>query len=350
MSGAATGRRRLDASVPQEYDQPVRPPRLPSNQLSVRLGVTVGVGAILGLLGSLTGVVAVDAPSWLYRPSAALLTVTLTIGLVHRAGGRMRIWVTMVALVCAGAVLTDWAGLVAVAAALTGVVGAVSAVVFTRPAYRLRAALREYAVCVGVAVSGAVGVAAWNAQVNVVVFVVMVVGVSMVVVIGLTWKLGQGIHGLGRNHLAMLAGVAAVLLLLVVYSYVLRSYGSVSLVNMIDSSIYWARSTIGGVPRPVQALVGFPALVVGVRVRSQRREGWWVLVFAALATSSVTTGLVSPLAYPTYMGLSMVYSAIVGFGVGWLLSRFVMAPTSARSARAIQPVRRVEPPRWAGLR
>ena len=82
--------------------------------------------------------------------------------------------------------------------------------------------------------------------------------------------------------------------------------------------VIWMRQTFGGVPRPTEVLVGFPALIVGVSLRSRRREGWWVLVFAVLGTVTVTTSLVSPGAYPTYIALSTLYSVVLGvvFGGG----------------------------------
>ncbi|GAA1723852.1 hypothetical protein [Aeromicrobium alkaliterrae] len=350
MSGSATGRRRLDASVPPEYEQQVRPPRLESRRSAASIGAIVALAALAGTIGSVLSIVAIDVPSAVYRPSAALLTIALTTALVHRAGGHMRIWVSLIALLSVAAAVTELAGLIAAAAATTGVVGAVLAVVFTLPSEGVLPTLREYVISVAIALSGAAGVAAWNAQVNVVTFSVTVVGVSLLVVLGLVWALGEGLHGLGRNHLAILAAVAVVLLLLVVYTYAVRSYGSTSVINTIDSAIYWMRTTIGGVPRPVQAFAGFPALVVGLRLRSQRREGWWILVFAVLATSSVTTALVSPLAYPTYIGLSILYSAVIGFVVGWLVSLFVLAPSTKRAARRVESTRRVEPSRWEGLR
>ncbi len=350
MSGTAVGRRRLDASVPPEYEQAVRAPRFSSRRSAAWTGALVGLAALVGAAGTVSSLIAVDVPAVVYRPSAALLTIAFTIFLVHRAGGHMRIWVSLVAVVCVVAAATQLAGLVAVAAVMTGVVGAVLAVVMTQPAVGFVETLREYLVGALIAVTAATGVAAWNAQVNVYMFIIAVVAISLLVVLGLVWALGEGLHGLGRNHLAILAVVAVVLLLLVVYSYAVRTYGSTSIINLLDTAIYETRLAVGGVPRPVQAFAGFPALVVGIRLRSQRREGWWILVFAVLATSSVTAALVSPLAYPTYIGLSTLYSILIGFVVGWFASRFVLAPNSARAARAIEPTRRVEPSRWAALR
>lgn len=350
MSEATTGRRRLDDSVPAGYDQPVRAPRLESRRSAATIGAVVALVALVGLAGSVLSVLAIDVPVGIYRPSAALLTIALTIALVHRAGGHMRIWVSLVSVLCVGAAVTETAGLIAAAAAATGVVGAVLAVVLTRPSEGVASTLKEFVISVAIALSGAAGVAAWNAQVNAVTFSVAVIGISLGVVLGLVWSLGEGLHGLGRNHLAILAVVALGLLLLVVYTYAVRSYGSASVINAIDDAIFQARTTIGGIPRPVQAFAGFPALVVGLRLRSQRREGWWVLVFAVLATSSVTTSLVSPLAYPSYIGLSVLYSAVIGFLLGLVVSHYVLAPSTERAARRVESTRRVEPSRWSGLR
>ena len=100
----------------------------------------------------------------------------------------------------------------------------------------------------------------------------------------------------------------------------------------------------------MEVFIGFPALVVGVSLRSRRREGWWILVFAVIGTGVLTTSLVTPGAFPTYIGLSTLYSSILGLIVGLVFRQQVMKERSARAARAIEEVVRVEPPRFAALK
>ena len=83
---------------------------------------------------------------------------------------------------------------------------------------------------------------------------------------------------------------------------------------------------------------------------SKRREGWWVLVFAVIGTAVLSTSLVTPGAFPTYIAKSTLYSAILGLLVGLVARHYSSRQGSARAARAIEAVVRVEPPRFAPLK
>lgn len=344
------GRRRLDSSVEPEYDLPTREPRLGSAR-TARL-VLIGVFSmwVVGTLGSASTVIAVDTPDWIERPSAALLMLVFTIGLIHRGGGHMRIWVPIVTVLGVAAVALETNFLLASCAVVCAVLSAVWAVLVTRPAPNLLAAIREYVLALLVALSGTVSVAAWNAPVNYQRFNLIVVAVSLVLAIALVWNLGAGLHGLGRQSLGILAGVAALLIVLLAYSSFVRTHGSQTVVDMFSDLVLWTRQTFEGVPRPVEVFIGFPALIVGVSMRSSRREGWWVLIFAVLGTAVLSTALVTPSARPTYVGLSALYSIVLGLLVGLIARHFVVRERSARAARAIEPIARVEPPRFAALK
>ena len=54
--------------------------------------------------------------------------------------------------------------------------------------------------------------------------------------------------------------------------------------------------------------------------------------------------------FPKYIGLSTLYSGVLGLIVGLVLRRQFMKEPSSRAARAIAPVARVEPPRFAALK
>ena len=167
MSPTTTGgRRRLDAPSPAEYDVPTRGPRLGS-ALAVRVITTVVVLAwVVGTLGSATAVLAVGAPEALQRPAAVLLMVVFATGLVHRCGGHMRIWTTLVAVLALLAMVLQTNMLIASATAVTAVLGAVWSVMLTRPAETALDAVREFGLALLIALSGMFAVAAWNAPVS----------------------------------------------------------------------------------------------------------------------------------------------------------------------------------------
>jgi hypothetical protein len=344
------GRRRLDASVPPEYDLPTREPRIDSPRTARLIMALVFAAWLVGVAGAGTSVVAVGVPTWVERPAAALLMVVFAIGLIHRGGGHMRIWLPMTALLGALAVALETNLLLASAAAVTAVLASVWAVLVTRPVVTIVGAIREYVLALLVALSGTIGVAAWNAPVNYQRFNLIVLTVSLGLAITLVWNLGAGLHGLGRQNLAILLGVAALVMLVIAYSSFVRTHGSQSLVQAFSDLVIWTRQTFHGVPRPVEVLIGFPALIVGVSLRSKRREGWWILVFAVIGTAVLTTSLVTPGAFPTYIGLSTLYSSVLGLVVGLVLRRQFLKEPSSRAARAIAPVVRVEPPRFAALK
>ena len=83
---------------------------------------------------------------------------------------------------------------------------AVWAVVITRPAVTVLQAVREYVLAIVVALSGTVAVAAWNAPVSYQRFNLVVLTVALGLAITVVWNLGAGLHGLGRQNLAILAG------------------------------------------------------------------------------------------------------------------------------------------------
>lgn len=350
MAAAPAGRRRLDTTVPVDYDIPTRRPRLTDDRTAQLVIATVLGAWVVGSVLAATAVVKTPVPSWVERPAAGLLLVVFGIGLTHRAGGHMRIWATITGVLAIAAVGTQSTGLLSAAAATTAVLAAVLAVMITRPAYRPLTAMREYVISLSVALSGTVAVAAWNAPVNYQRFNLAVLAVALGLAIVMVWSLGAGLHGLGRQNLTLLVGVAVVLVVLLVYSSLVRSHGSQALVENLDDLVIWMRTTFEGVPRPVEVFIGFPALVVGVSLRSQRREGWWILVFAVLGTGVLTTSLVSPGAFPSYIAMSTLYSAVLGLGIGVVVTSFVVKPPSAKRARAVVPERRVEPARLAPLK
>lgn len=344
------GRRRLDTSVPLDYDVPVRQPRLESATATRFVIAATLVAWAVGVLAAGTALLDVPHPRWIEQAGAALLLVVFSIGLTHRGGGHMRIWTVASGLLAVSALVTNLNLLVSSAAAVSAILASVWAVVATRPASSVLGAAKEYGIALLVALSGTIAVAAWNAPVAYQRFNLVVVAAALTVAIAFVWNLGAGLHGLGRQNLAIISGVAMVLVLLLAYSSFVRSHGSESVVEGITDATIWMRQTIGGVPRPVEVFIGFPALIVGVSLRSKRRDGWWVLVFAVLGTGVLTTSLVSPGAYPSYIALSTLYSVVLGLVVG-LVARFLLVrERGSRSSRSLMPLSRSEPGRVAPLK
>jgi hypothetical protein len=347
---ATAGRRRADSPRPPEYDLPTREPRIESPRAARLLMLGVFIAWVVGMLAAATAVVAIDLPIDVERPGAGLLLIVFSVGLTHRVGGHMRIWASLAAILAVGAVATEANFLLAAAAATSAVLAAVWAVVITRPAVTVPEVVREYVLAIAVALSGTVAVAAWNAPVSYQRFNLVVLSASLGLAITVVWNLGAGLHGLGRQNLAILAGVAALLVLVLAYSSFVRTHGSQMVVDTISDLVIWLRQNVGGVPRPVEVFIGFPALVVGVSMRSRNREGWWILVFAVIGTAVLTTSLVSPGAFPSYIGLSTVYSSILGLAVGLVARRFTVRDRSSGASRVVEPERRIEPPRLAALK
>lgn len=351
MSGQTpAGRRRLDASVKPDYDVPTRAPRFHS-KAAQRAAVSGWFLAwVTGFVAASTSVIAVGTPTWIERPAAGLVMFAVAVGLTHRCGGWMRIWPVLAGLHAIGANVFDNQGVIASAAVVTAVVSSVFAIMVTRPASTILSVTREYVLALVVALSGTVSVAAWNAPVEYLRFNLVVLVVALVLSIGIVWSLGAGLHGLGREGLALLVGGAAVLLLILAYSTFVRAYGSDSLMSTLNEFVIWMRINITGVPRPTEVLIGFPALICGISLRAKRREGWWVLVFAVVGTGVMSTSLVDPSARPTYIALSTVYSAVLGLVIGLIARHFLVREPKSRRTRAIETVQRTEPPRTAALK
>ena len=349
-SKSGGGRRRLDSATPADYDVPTRQPRLTSTALQRSIVAIWLVAWLLGTLVAGTSVVAVGAPEWLGRPAAALMMVVFAVGLTHRCGGLMRIWPVLVFVLAVAAATGQTVALLASAAFVTAVLGAVLAVMATRPASSIFGSIGEYLLAIVVALSGTVSVAAWNAPVQYQRFNLLVLGASLALIIAVVWNLGAGLHGMSKEGFWILIGGAILLILLLAYSSFVRTNGSETVVNLFSDVVTWTRETFGGIPRPVEVLIGFPALICGVSVRSKRREGWWILVFAVISTAVLSTSLVTPSALPSYIALSTWYSLLMGLIVGLIVRHFVMRERGGRAARAIEHVSRVEPPRTSPLR
>lgn len=287
-------------------------------------GVTAWVVAWLGGVAAAASVLLdadVDLPDWVALLGAGELTVLHTVAVSRRTGGRTVTWAVLVAvLVVVGLVWSEPWSLSGVAV-LAAVTSAVAAVLLTRPGPTAAGVVLELLVALAIAAAGALAVAAVEAPLEPQRFTLVVVGLSLAVVIAVVWQLGPRLHGLGRRGLVLVIIGAAFLTALGVYAEMLTIYGSEEITGPLDRTVAWVADNLGGVPRPVEALIGFPALVCGVATRAHRRQGWWLCVFGALGTGAVTTTLANPSTGLGYAAVSLGYAAAIGLILGLVVLR-----------------------------
>lgn len=113
------------------------------------------------------------------------------------------------------------------------------------------------------------------------------------------------------------------------------------------------RDLLGAVPRPIEVLLGFPALAWGVSTRARRRQGWWVCAFGAPGLAVVAVALLDPGTTLLEAALTLVYSLVLGLLFGYAVIRADLYLTGARGRRARQleelAAHRPEPGRFQPL-
>jgi hypothetical protein len=290
--------------------------------------------------------VAEVGPAWLDRAGGVAVASSYAALLAMRTGGRPLVFGSAALVVgAAGALLAELGpgkGLAHHAAVVlttggavgTAVLTAVLAVMLTTPAVRALRAAVEVLVAFAIAGVGSLAVIAFRPRLDVDRFAYAALALAFALGFVLVFRLGAGWHGLGRRGLLVVLGGSAALAVSVAYAELLRHYGTPELVDAIDRSVRWTRDTIGAVPRPLQVLVGVPALLWGCHMRARRRQGWWVCVFGCAATGSVATTLANPRTTWLEAGLIPLYSLVLGLVLGYLVIRIDLALTGQRGSRA----------------
>jgi hypothetical protein len=269
---------------------------------------------------------------------AVVVSASLAWALAVRTGGRP-VWAAGLATVLgATAEATGWHRLLDGAAIGTGVLAATLAVMSTVPAATFARAIREVVVATLIAWTGAVGVVGYghvsSTDVDLNRFGYVVLGLSVVGAFALVYRLGAGLHGLGRRGYVVAGGAVLLLVLALAYSEAIAHWGSRSLVSTGDDLRDWTRSTLGAVPHPIMALLGYPALLWGVFMRARRRQGWWVSAFGVAATAPTTTRLVAADTGVGSVVLGALYSLVIGVAIGYLVIRIEQAFTGSHGRRA----------------
>lgn len=328
--------------------------------LAFWFGVLLLGTAALGwsaLSGVLTDVAAVgDAgvpPGWLDGAGAVAVVTALSWLLATRTAGRALVSAGLALGLGVASLLVGGRVLPTGAAVMTCVVGSVYAVMVTVPAITGWKAVREALIAALVAAITALAAVGFEPTVAIERFEIVSLLLALVLVLAIVYRLGAGLHGLGRRGMIVVAIGLGVLFATLAYAELLRRYGAQSFVSSVLDFADWTSARIGAFPRPLVVLLGIPALVWGTHVRARRRQGWWFCAFGVAATVPLATGLVSPDTSYLEAGLRAAYSLVLGLLLGWLVIRVDLALTGpkgrgGRRAEEAGP-HRPEPRRFAEL-
>lgn len=298
-----------------------------------RVPVVAWVVIVLAGLGALGACIADAGPGWLCGSGSVAIVTAYSWALAARTGGRPVV-VGLLALVLGVAVIViDDDRLRTGAAVLTCVVAAVLAVMATVPAVRFVHAVREVLVAAVIAAVGALAVVGFEPVVTVARFEYVTLGLAMLGAFAVVYRLGAGLHGLGRRGVIIVLVGSLVLAVTLAYAEVLRRYGTPGLMSALLDGVAWSRANLGAFPRPLETVLGVPALAWGTHMRARRRQGWWVCAFGVAATAPIASSLVNPSVELSEIALSVGYGLVVGLVIGFVVIRLDLALTGSSGRR-----------------
>ncbi|KAA1427882.1 hypothetical protein [Nocardioides antri] len=299
-----------------------------------RLPVAVWAVLVLAATACLVCAMVPVGPEWLGVTGSVTIAGTYAWALAARTGGRPVIFGTLAVALGLLAVWADQAVLATGAAVLTTAVAAVLGVMATVPARTFAGAVRECVIGMGLAAVGAMAAVGFEPAIDVTRFEYLGLGIALISAEILVFRLGAGLHGLGRRGVLIVAIGAALLLATLLYAELLRRYGSTGLVDWLLEQVDWSREHLGAFPRPIVAVLGVPALAYGCHMRARRRQGWWVCAFGVAATSPVATSLGNPAVELSEVALSAGYGLVVGLVLAFVVIRLDLALTGTRGRRS----------------
>ncbi|WP_159081491.1 hypothetical protein [Nocardioides sediminis] len=350
-----TGRETTPAEpsrTPPEVVLPRDPLPATSSRTRSMLWVLAGVVLVAGV-AALVAAAFGAGPAWIDGVGAVAVATVLSWALAARTGGRT--WVTAGVALALGvtAIAVDTPVLRTGAAVMTTVTGGVLAVMLTVPAVNYWRACREVLIATVLAGVTALAAVGFEPTVTVPRFDYASLLLGLVLVFALVYRLGAGLHGLGRRGLVAVLVGAVLLVLTLAYAELLRRYGAGSVVQSVLDFVDWTTERIGAFPRPLVVLLGIPALVWGTHMRARRRQGWWVCAFGVTATIPLAQGLLDPDGSFLEAGLRAAYSLVPGLVLGYLVVRADLALTGPRGRRGRRAeeaeAHRPEPARLAEL-
>jgi hypothetical protein len=279
-------------------------------------------GVVIAVGGVYLGLAALDAgPDWFAGVGATIVAITLTWGLTVRTGGRPLLYSVLVLVIAVAVLVLDNHQLRTGAAVMTAALAAMLGIMATVPAVRFIHAAREPVVAGIIAFGGSFAALGFDPDITVMRYQYAVLALSLGGAFILVYRLGAGLHGLGRRGLVIVIGGALVLAALLAYAGLLRSYGTTSLSNWTPRVSNWSLDHLHGYPRPIEALLGVPAIAWGTHMRARRRQGWWICAFGVAFTAPAATTLANPALSVLESLLTTVYSLLVGLIVGYLAIR-----------------------------
>lgn len=313
------------------------------------------VVTLAALAALVTGWVDTTLPSWLapWLPSAGAVAVTTTyaLALAIRTGGRPVLSALLAALLAGGAVLSGVPVLLAGATVMTVALGAVLGVLATVPAARYPAVIRECLVATYVAAVAAFAANAYGARISVERTEYVALALGLLGTLALVYRLGAGFQGLGTRGAVVVVGGLGLLAVSLAYTEALGNWGSPEVIEVLEQSYARVRDTLGAVPRPLEALLGFPALAWGISTRARRRQGWWPCAFGAAGLAGVAASLLDPRVTLLDAGLILAYGAAIGLLLGYLVVRvdaFLSGTRGVRARRAEEATAHRPEPRRTG--
>ena len=338
-----------------------RPPR-ERRSFSARTFTLVWFVAVLAAAAALAAPLVADliadrfalaVPTWLPLAGSVTVTTAYTLALGVRAGGRPLIAGALALLLSVAAAISAVPVLLAGAAVSTAAVGAVLGVLATTPAARFPAVVREVLVATLVAAVAALAADGYGARVSPERSGYLVLALALLTALVLVFRLAAGLQGLGTRGGVVVVGGLGLLAVTLAYTEALSRWGSPGLIESIDDTLARLRDVAGAVPRPIQFLIGFPALAWGVSTRARRRQGWWACAFGAAGLAGVSTTLLSTDLALSEAALGLGYGLVLGLALGYLVIRtdtFLSGTRGARARRAEEAAaHRPEPPRTAPL-
>jgi hypothetical protein len=303
--------------------------------------VAFGVLVVLGLAALVAGVLTAG-PDWLPGVGAVAVAGAYSWALAARTGGRPVIHGALALAIGVLVLVSDEDYLRTGAAVMTCVVSSVLGVMATVPAVRFVEAARECVIAILIASVGALATVGFEPQITVVEFEYATFGLGLLAVFAVVYRLGAGLHGLGRRGVAIVLVGMVVLAVTLLYAELLRRYGTPGLVESLLDVVRWSRENLGAFPRPIETVLGIPALAWGCHMRARRRQGWWVCAFGVAATSAVANSLANPAITLRESGLSVLYGLVVGLVIGLLVIRIDQRVTGTGAGTGGRRSRRAE--------
>lgn len=317
-----------------------------------RLPAALWTLVVLGGTGLLVAALVPAGPDWLGGVGSVTIAASFTWGLAARTGGRPFVFGLLTLAIGVLVLVVDEDYLRTGAAVMTCVVAAVFAVMATVPAVTYTAAVRECVIAVAVSGIGALATVGFEPTITVKRFEYVTLALALVGGFLVVYRLGAGLHGLGRRGLVIVVVGGVMVAVSVLYAEMIRRYGSEGLVDSLIDVVHWSRDQLGAFPRPIETVLGVPALAYGCHMRARRRQGWWVCAFGVAGTAAVGNALANPQISFEESGLSVLYGLVLGLLIGYVVTRLDLAFTGTRGrgrrvaerAAALRPEpRRTEP-------